>query len=99
MFTYGDFSPLDPTAIERSVSTNERLVFSKEEIDATLVAEGYHTIRGVDDVKFVVIEEQFSDRLTGETTTVKILVAPGPRVGTARGHQGFGPAADRKTTC
>ncbi len=75
VFTYGDFSPMDPGGITRAVSTNERLVFSKDEIDATLKAEGYYQIRGIDDVKFVVIREQFSDRLTGETDTVEILVA------------------------
>lgn len=75
VFTYGDFAPLEPHTAERAVTTNERLVFSKEEVDATLVKEGYYTVRGIDDVKFVIMREQFSDRLTGQTETVEILVA------------------------
>ena len=75
VFNYGDFSPLNPAAIERVVTTNERLVFSKDEVDATLVKEGFFCVRGIDDVKFVILREQFSDRMTGDTKTAEILVA------------------------
>ena len=75
VFNYGDFSPLNPAAAERTVTTNERLVLAKEEVDAILVNEGYYSVRGVPDVKFVVMREKFSDRLTGETKVFEILVA------------------------
>ena len=75
VFLYGDFAPLDPDSIERTVTTNERLVISKEMVDGTLVKDGYVTVTGIDDVKFVVVQMVFTDRGTGETSNNKVLIA------------------------
>ena len=75
VFLYGDFSPLDPSQIERTVTTNERLVFTKEMIDATLVTDGYVTVAGIDDVKFVVLQVSFTDRVSGDMAPQRFLVA------------------------
>ncbi|MEM7742162.1 MAG: calcium-binding protein [Pseudomonadota bacterium] len=75
VFLYGDFSPLDPSAAERSVTTNERLVLSKDMIEGVLAQDGYYRVAGVDDVKFVVVNVIFSDRLTGIPEVKEVVVA------------------------
>lgn len=75
VFLYGDFAPLDPGSIERTVTTNERLVLTKEMIDGTLVKDGYYSVNGIEDVKFVVVDMLFSDRLNGDLVTHSFLVA------------------------
>ena len=75
VFLYGDFAPLDPDSVERTVTTNERLVISKEMIDGTLVKDGYVMADGIDDVKFVVVKMVFTDRGTGDTVEHRVLIA------------------------
>ncbi|MEM6663678.1 MAG: hypothetical protein AAF666_16045 [Pseudomonadota bacterium] len=75
VFNYGDFAPLDPSSIERSVTTNERLIYSKEMIDGTLQKTGYYTVDSAPGMKFVVMETIWTDRLTGQLTHKGVLVA------------------------
>ncbi|MEM7059898.1 MAG: calcium-binding protein [Pseudomonadota bacterium] len=75
VFTYGDFAPLDPVSQVRAVTTNERLIFTREMIDAALVADGYVTVAGIDDVKFVTLLVSFTDRISGALEPKRFLVA------------------------
>jgi Ca2+-binding RTX toxin-like protein len=75
VFLYGDFSPVDPSAEERASTTNEKILFTREMIDGVLVQDGFFEIPGVMDVKFVVMNMIFTDRLTGEWESKKFLVA------------------------
>ncbi len=75
VFAYDDFSPMNPEETERAVSTNERIVFSKEDIDATLASDGYYHLDGASDMKFVEVKMLFTDRLTGDMVTKGFLVA------------------------
>lgn len=74
VFEYGDFSPMNPSTTERAVTTNERIVFSKEMIDGVLAEDGYYTLPGHDDAKFVELTMIFSDRATGAWVTKTFLV-------------------------
>ena len=75
VYLYGDFAPLDPDSTERTVTNNERLVISKEMIDGTLQKDGYVHVGGIEDVKFVVVNMGFTDRLTGEIVVRPVLIA------------------------
>jgi len=75
VFLYGDFAPLDPDSAERAVTTNERLVITREMVDGVLVRDGYRTVEGLPDVKFVIVEQLFTDRATGALTKKKFLIA------------------------
>lgn len=75
VFLYGDFSPVDPSQVERASTTNEKILFTREMIDGVLVQDGFVMIAGVNDVKFVIMNMIFTDRLTGELETEKFLVA------------------------
>ncbi len=75
VFMYNDFSPVDPSKIERAVTTNEKLLFTKDMIDGVLATDGYVMVAGITSVKFVVMNMAFTDRLTGEIETKKFLVA------------------------
>ena len=75
VFLYGDFSPLDPSARERTATTNEKILFTREMIDGVLARDGYMRVGGIDDVRFVVMRMAFTDRLTGEIETKKFLLA------------------------
>ena len=75
VFEYGDFTPMDPGAFSRQVTTNERIVFTKEMIDGVLNSTGYYTLPGYPDAKFVEMSMIFSDRGTGEWHVKTFLVA------------------------
>lgn len=75
VFLYEDFSPLQPSLISRAVTTNEKLLFTKDMIDGVLQTEGYVQVGGISDVKFVVMKMAFTDRVSGEIETKKFLVA------------------------
>ncbi|MEM7505664.1 MAG: hypothetical protein AAF415_02875 [Pseudomonadota bacterium] len=74
VFVYEDFSPLVPEETRLAVSTNEKIIFSREMIDGVLASEGYYSTPG-SDVKFVAMRMIFTDRLTGDYTTKEFLVA------------------------
>ncbi|MEO1492961.1 MAG: hypothetical protein AAFV19_12485, partial [Pseudomonadota bacterium] len=74
VFLYDDFSPVDPSKLDRAVTTNEKILFTKDMIDGVLASEGYVTVAGVSSMKFVVMKMVFTDRLTGELETKKFLV-------------------------
>lgn len=66
------------------VTTNERLVFTKDQISATLASDGYFTMAGmsylaasgvVEDMRFVVMATPLSDRLTGQLDVQRFVVA------------------------
>ncbi|MEM0944044.1 MAG: hypothetical protein AAGI70_08865, partial [Pseudomonadota bacterium] len=73
-FSYGDFSPLDPGAASRSLTTNEKILFTREMVDGVLASEGYYSDPG-SALKFVAMRMIFTDRLTGDFTTKEFLVA------------------------
>ncbi|MEM9735123.1 MAG: hypothetical protein AAF908_00760, partial [Pseudomonadota bacterium] len=74
VFSYGDFSPLDPGAASRSLTTNEKILFTREMVDGVLASEGYYSDPG-SALKFVAMRMIFTDRLTGDFTTKEFLVA------------------------
>lgn len=91
-FVYNDYNPLDWSQAKNEVTTNERLVFGPDEINATLLRDGYFTMPGVTytdaggtqrDMKFVLVENTFSSRLTGDLDTKKILVGLDENWGTS----------------
>ncbi|MEM7668902.1 MAG: calcium-binding protein, partial [Pseudomonadota bacterium] len=73
VFAYGDFSPLDWSAADRSVTTNEKIIFTREMIDGILSSEGYYSTLGAQ-MKFVAVRSVFTDRLTGEYVVKEFLV-------------------------
>ena len=75
VYRYADFAPLDWDGATRAVTTNERIVFSREMIDATLIRDGFVRAAEVPDMRFVVMSMVFSDRLTGMMETRGIVIA------------------------
>ncbi|MEL6477127.1 MAG: G8 domain-containing protein [Pseudomonadota bacterium] len=73
VFTYGDFSPLDWSQTELTLTTNEKILFTKEMIDGVLATEGFYSSPGTS-MKFVAMRMIFTDRLTAEYTTKEFLV-------------------------
>ena len=85
-FAYSDWDPITKTNTggRVEVTTNERVIFTEEQINATLAANGYHIMPGVTyidetgqqrDQKFVVMKTLFTDRYTGELFGKSIVVA------------------------
>lgn len=75
VFLYEDFSPLAPAQTNRAVTTNERLIFTKEMIGNVLKTDGFYRVGGISDVKFVIMKMAFTDRLSGEIEAQSFLVA------------------------
>lgn len=75
VFLAQDFSPLNPALISAAAPGSARLVFPRAMIDGVLRTEGFHRASGLPDVRFVILQMPFTDRMTGVIEAARFLVA------------------------